>query len=335
MNMLKQIVLSGSHYEIGLQMGEILKTTGGYPPKYPQKVLDKSKAYEEQVVIYAPDLLDEFRGISDSLGIDYYVPITLEATPYRFQFTSCFVMAISGEHTKSGNPVLARNHEYMERESRNLRICYTRPAGKLSSLGFTFHWPLVSRYGGINEAGLALSSASANFETTGPGIMLNLATRWILDTCGTTEEAVAFLEKMPKVWGETYVLIDKNNTIAKVESHHKKTKITYTDRGFDFNSLLYDSVEMQQYQSQERLDSCIEYTLARRTFMDEWFPHHNGEITDRLIFDALKSHEHKMCFHGLEGLEICWSYLLKPDENRALVCQGRPCKNGYTEIEGP
>ena len=85
----------------------------GYPPKYPQEVLEKSRAYEEQVRIYAPDLLDEFRGVADSLDIDYYIPVTLETSPYRFQTTSCLVMAISGEHTKSGMPVLARNHEWI------------------------------------------------------------------------------------------------------------------------------------------------------------------------------------------------------------------------------
>lgn len=41
--------------------------------------------------------------------------------------------------------------------------------------------------------------------------------RWILDTCKTTREAVEYLETMPKVWGETYIVIDKENTIAKVE----------------------------------------------------------------------------------------------------------------------
>ena len=151
--MLKKIKLAGSHYEIGLKMGEILKKEPGYPPKYPQEVLEKSRAYEEQVRIYAPDLLDEFRGIADGLDIDYYVPVTLEASPYRFETTSCLVMAISGEHTKSGMPVLARNHEWMEEDSKNLRLCYTEPEGKLKSLGFTFSWPLVSGYGGINQAG--------------------------------------------------------------------------------------------------------------------------------------------------------------------------------------
>lgn len=332
---MKKIELRGAHYEIGLQMGEILKGTEGYPPKYAQGVLEKSRPYEEQMKIYAPDLLQEFRGIADSLEIDYYIPVTFEASPYRFQTTSCLVMAISGEYTKSGMPVLGRNHEWMEKDSENLRLCYTHPDGKLKSLGFTFSWSLVSRYGGINEAGLALSSTSASFENTGPGIMLNLATRWVLDTCKTTKEATEYLAKMPKVWGETYIIIDKDNTIAKVEAHRKNTKVTYTDIGFDFNSLLYDSPEMQQYMSKERIDSCIEYTSARRAFLNQWFLQHKGKITDDLIINALKSHEHKMCYHGLEGLEICWSYVLRIGKPKALVCVGRPCRNEFIEVEVP
>jgi hypothetical protein len=200
-------------------------------------------------------------------------------------------------------------------------------------MGFTFHWPLVSRYGGINEAGLAVASASASFETFGPGIMLNLATRWILDTCKTTLDAVAYLEKMPKVWGETYVIIDKNNTIAKVESHHKKTNITYSNRDFDYNSLLYDSLEMQPFQEPFRYDECIEITATRRAFVEEWFQKYKGEINDDLLIDLLKNHDHKMCYHGKEGLEICWSYLLKIGGERISICQGRPCKNDFENLE--
>ena len=332
---MKKIEFRGSHYEIGLQMGEILKETEGYPPEYPQEVLEKTHPYEDQIKIYAPDLLQEFRGIANSLGIDYYIPVAFEASPYRFQTTSCLVMAISGEHTESGMPILGRNHEWMEKDSENLRLCYTHPDGKLKSLGFTFSWPLVSRYGGINEAGVALSSASATFENTGPGIMLNLATRWVLDTCKTTKEAAEYLEKMPKTWGETYIIIDKDSIIAKVEAHRESTKVTYTHTGFDFNSLLYDSPEMQQYMSKERIDICIEYTSARKAFLNQWFAQYKEKVTDDLIINALKSHEHKMCYHGLEGLEICWSYILMIGKSRALVCVGRPCMNEFMEVEAP
>ena len=99
--------------------------------------------------------------------------------------------------------------------------------------------------------------------------MLNIATRWILDTCKTTREAVEYIEKIPKVWGETYIIVDKENSIAKVESHRKKTKVAYSDTGFEFNSLLYDSPEMREYIGQERIHECIEYTSTRKKFLNE------------------------------------------------------------------
>ena len=68
--------------------------------------------------------------------------------------------------------------------------------------------------------------------------MLNLATRWILDTCRTTKQAVAFLEQMPKVWGETYIVIDQENTIAKVEAHREKTVLcTLVGKGIESSVL--------------------------------------------------------------------------------------------------
>lgn len=65
---MKKIELAGSHYKIGLTLGNILKREHGYP-KYPEEVLEKSRAYEEQLRVYAPGLLDEFQGIADSMGI--------------------------------------------------------------------------------------------------------------------------------------------------------------------------------------------------------------------------------------------------------------------------
>lgn len=333
---MKCINLSGSHYEIGLQIGEYLEQerSTGFPPKFSKEDLEKSHAFEEQLRIYTPGLLDEFQGIADKMDIDYYIPLTLEATPYRFNTISCLVMAISGAHTASGFPILARNHEWKEEDSEYLRICYVQPKDKLRSVGFNFCWTLISRYGGINEAGLALSGASASFENKGPGIIVNMAIRWILDTCNTTEEAVKFLETMPKVWGETYVIIDKKNTIAKVEAHREKTKVMYTNSGFDFNSLLYDSEEMQQLLDQEKhIEFFKEPYTARKEFLHNWFAQKKGKITDAMIIDALKNHEHKMCDHSPNGPEICWSYLLKIMEKEALVCAGRPCKNEYKKIQ--
>ena len=74
--------------------------------------------------------------------------------------------------------------------------------------------------------------------------------------------------------------------------------------------------------------------VVRKDFLKEWFSKHKGQIADENIIEFLKNHKHQMCKHDLEGLEICWSYLLKVEAFRSLLCIGRPCKNEYVEIPG-
>ncbi len=332
--------VSGSYYEIGLQIGEKLKqvrieiekyTNEPYPPMFSSEKLKLAMKFEEEVQKYAPELLEEMKGIADGSGLGYNTLVAYDFTPYRLQ-PSCLVMAISAEHTQNRLPVLASNHEWIEEDSKFLTLCYTKPKNKLESFGFTFAGITVSRYGGINEAGLALSTVTASFENSGPGVMFNVATRWILDNCKTTDEAVAFLRKIPKTWGIVYLIIDKNNNIAKVESHRKKTKITNVEEGFELVTLRFDSPEMEPYNQIDEYDATLYYPRAK--YLKNWFEQHKGKITESLMIDALKDHEHSMCYHdpnafsfGTKG--ICWSYILTIGKDDALVCTGPPCKNEF------
>ena len=322
--------MKGSSHEIGLQAAKILaeERETGYPPNYSEEVLEKALEYEEQVKLIAPEYLEELHAISDTLNIDYRKLVTLELSPLRFQ-SSCLVMAISGEHTSNGLPVLARNQEWEESDAEYLRVIHSQPDGRLKSVGTNFAWTLTSRYGGMNEAGVAIASSSATFEDPGLGVILNVATRWVLDNCRTTEEVVDFLEGIPKVWGVTYIIVDKNNTIAKVECHSKRTVATYPSSGFAYNTLLFDTPEMMQLISCERMDRVGEIHPTRKKFIDKWFKENKGAITNERIKDVLKDHEHGICYHGLEGLEICWSFILEPTGQNVSLCQGRPCKNDY------
>ena len=332
--MVEVLEFSGSHYEMGVQMGGVLERGAGegYPPGFSGEVLGRARPWEDVMREHTPGLLDEFRGISDRLGIDNMVQLALEGSPYRFDYGNCMVMVVSGEHTADGLPLLARNHEWVEEEGENLRVVYAEPEKKLRSMGFTFHWPLVSRYGGVNEAGLAISSASASFENMGPGVMLNIATRWVLDNCRSTGEAVEFLEGMPKTWGETYVMIDAENVIGKVESHRRKTVVSFSETGFEMNTLIYDSPEMQGCMSRDRVESLGKHASARRRYLEGWFQENKGEITVDMIKDALRNHEHDVCYHGSSGLEICWSYVLQVGGENTFVVPGRPCKGKYEKI---
>ena len=329
--------VSGSYYEMGLQIGKQLKqvrieieeyTNEPYPPTFSPEKLELARKFEEEYQKYTPELLEEMKGIADGSGLDYNTLLAYEFTPYRLQ-PSCLVMAISAEHTQNGFPVLAKSQEWVEEDSKFLTLCYTKPNNKLGSLGVTFAGITTSRCGGMNDAGLALSSVSASFNTSNPGVMSNVATRWILDNCRTTDEAVAFLRKIPKTWGGVYLIIDKHNHIAKVEAHPEETKITKIENGFGYATLMFDSPEMKKYNS---LDEYTNDYYPRADFLNNWFEHHKGKITENLMIEALKDHEHSMCIHtpfayGNKG--ICWSYILTIGKDDALICEGPPCKNEF------
>ena len=272
---MKEIKFNGSYYDIGFNNGKqlIAEKEKGFPPKFSQENLEKSKAYEKEVKDFAPGLLEEMHGMAESSGVDYQTLIAFEFTPYRLK-PQCLVFGITGEHTKSGKPFLVRNHEWIEEDGENLQVLTIQPNKKLASYGFTFHWPLVSRYGGINEAGLAMSSASASFENSGPGIMLNVATRWILDNFKTTEEAVEYIQEMPKVWGTNYMIIDKNETLAKIEAHREKTLVTYP-KGFDMITMTYETAEMRKLHPNES-PNILKLFDTRRKFLDNWFAENKG-----------------------------------------------------------
>ena len=238
------------------------------------------------------------------------------------------------QHNSYEKPILARNHEWIEEESQYLTLCECKPDGKLESFGFTFRGNETSRYGGINQAGLAISSASASFVDPGVGIIINLATRWILDNCKTVEEAVNFLEKIPKVWGETYIIIDRNDVIAKVESHSKKTMTSRHDNEFAFNTLAFDSEEMQEYN--QRADDWVNSVLPpRKKFINDWYSSNKGNIDIDKIKNMLKNHDNRVCDHSTDGklnYGICWSWVLTIGNNQALISEGSPCKNEFKQI---
>ncbi|NHJ85739.1 MAG: hypothetical protein FK734_09775 [Asgard group archaeon] len=336
---MKVINNTGSYFEIGFNNGKYLIEVipEGFPPKFSQEKLEKAKEYGKVVGDYFPELLDELRGMSESSGVDYDKIVAFELSPYRNE-PNCLVYAISSQHTAYGLPTLVRNHEWIEEDAESLRIFNTHPTGKLASIGFTFSWSLATRYGGMNEAGLAISGASANFTNSGPGVILNAAFRYILDNCKTIDQAVDFLKTMPKVWAESYLIIDKNDNIVRVECHKEKTNVIYSTSGFDMISLTFGSPEMHPFNSKDRIKGTNIYKTfeARKEFLDKWLSEKKGKIDREAIISTLNDCDNKLHYHyktdyGTEG--TCWNWIAAIGSKTIDVCPGPACKNEFEPIE--
>ncbi|MFX0091890.1 MAG: C45 family autoproteolytic acyltransferase/hydrolase, partial [Candidatus Hodarchaeota archaeon] len=184
-----EINLKGPYYNMGLQYGKGMKKTGFKLPMFPDKRLKLGQMCKDHVEVFFPEILEEIRGISDATELDYDGLCTMVLT-HPQAVPKCSVFAVTdGQQTFIG-----RNYD-MFYSLKNLTESYfTEPNGSFKSVGQTDIY--IGREDGVNERGLgvAMSGITAYFE---PGIAFWIAIRYILDKCGTVQEAIDFLTEIP------------------------------------------------------------------------------------------------------------------------------------------
>ena len=109
-----------------------------------------------------------------------------------------------------GAPLLIRNYDYhpMLWDGALLSTAWTgrRVVGMLDSL-----WGLLD---GVNEDGLAVSLAFGGRQVVGEGFGMPLVLRYVLETCTTTDEAVAAITRIP-------THMSYNVTVVDAEGDHR------------------------------------------------------------------------------------------------------------------
>lgn len=333
---MRTTVISGSYYEMGYKLGSQYKDFFKPPPCHPEK-LKLSYQCREIVKQYIPDLLEEIRGFCDGGNFDIK---SMEALLLVLGYETiihpeegCTVFAVGSELTDSGFPIFARNFDFHVKFQRSCRITFRSPLGKLKSIAFSDH--MIGNMGGINESGLAIAVLLAgNYDSKWqPGIRVNLSTRWVMDNCHNTEEAVSFLEKIPHVRGQFVMVMDKEDNIARVETSPPHVAVTYAKKDCLFSTNHYQAESLKQYSNQTLIHpKSIERFNKVKAFLEK----RNNNLTRNNIMEFLSSHEKGVCSHvEIEGRNIAtlYSWLAeireKGDALQAWATSGSPCKNEY------
>ncbi|RJS89903.1 hypothetical protein CW700_02685 [Candidatus Bathyarchaeota archaeon] len=315
---------------MGLQMGGFLKGKF-FPPPASKEKIQFARECEVYVREYAPGLLQELRGIAEACSIDLQLlntfVLALGIEP------RCSIFAVSAEHTIDETPLFARNYDWYERANQYFTSVVTSPSGGLTSLSFTDH--PVGRYGGVNEAGLAVAvSAILGYSKKPvPGVRMNVATRWILDTFKTTEEAASYLEEIPHQIGHNFLIADRDGNIALVETASEKVVIRNAEGGFAATTNHYQSPEMKVFELE---DYPLENSIRRLSNIVRWFKGREGPIGIDDIKFVLSDHERGVCNHGIwdgERAGTIWSWIAPLGKRHVFVCDGPPCRNEYKIIK--
>jgi len=154
---------------------------------------------------HMPELVPAWRRLTGLLGDDPEAAAMLALwNPPPF-LTGCSQAAVL-----PGGPALIRNYDWDHRlfDAVVARTALTGPRvlGMLDCM-----WGLLD---GVNDAGLAVSLAFGGRPQVGEGFGIPLVVRYVLETCGSTEEAMRTLRRLPVHMSYNVTTVDRDGRRA-------------------------------------------------------------------------------------------------------------------------
>jgi predicted choloylglycine hydrolase len=314
--------VSGSHYEIGrmtaLQAGTAVALT--------EPLKDEQRRYAERcretVSRLFPEIVEEFRGYADGLGI----PEDELLWHYTLGVTGgCSAIAL---RTESGI-FAGRNYDYFFWENRR-HLIETRPQRGWSHVGM--HEGLVGgRFDGLNEKGLFVSFNGAGAHpdpARSPGMSFHLIVRFLLEKCSDAREAEEALLGLPVKEPKSYFIADRRQAIV-AEVHPERRAIRRMDGDYLIVTNHFLEPSMMPYATE------WPNSAARYRKLEEHALHYLADLSQdplSALRRALSDHEAPVCGHQ-DGLATFWSCLADPGSGRIAYSLGAPCRNEYKEFK--
>jgi predicted choloylglycine hydrolase len=321
-----QIELRGSYEEMGRQQGRHLKSMTLPPPD--PKMLRFAKQCEEVVGQYAPELLDEIRGLTEAAEVAYDTLMTMILTaPFDpEELPACSVLAVLPERTADGRPTVGRNYDYFHDISEEPATTYrTYPEGRYASLGDCDIW--VGREDGLNEAGLFVGMASTFLPGVQPGPTFWLIVRMILDRCATVDEGLELIHSVPHTGSWTYLLADRSGKAVVVEPTIEGIELRYPEDGL---LVMTNHAVCPAWAGRENFvppDSHPRYNRLRQLLRGDKL------IDAEDVKQAMRDHEGLVCSHGAHFPDrkfgTIWSVVGRPGERQLDIAAGFPCQAAY------
>ena len=316
----RHISIHGTHYEMGLRWGSLEEPS-------PTETGEQYAIEPEQGITwlcrFTPDLLDEFRGILDA-------PERREKQVGEILATSgqpdvgCSAFWVSPDHTNDGLPLVGRNWDYRPAAARNARIVSTRPVRGYAHLAFTNH--PVGRYGGINEAGLAVATAVVPARKEEKGLPFTLAVRRMLEVCGDAAAGADFLGRVPIRSAVNFLLADATGAARVIEVEPGRIHPT---EPVDFAAIGNHFPSIPPADARPRLPG----SRRRVAALANWFREHSGNLDDTAAEHILSNRRDAICARGNPGIAhatvTLWSWIARPGKRALRAAAGSPHNTPY------
>ncbi len=215
--------LKGSHYEMGVKRGRIFhKNKLTFPLHLDSFQLEHGKKSERILKEFFPEVCEEIRGVSDTIGADYLSFVSwlmcVGCCMYNLEENIPEIRGCTAFAYAEGDSVIyGRNNDlppYLKNKS-NSEIYAPMNGNRFLITTSSF----INGEEGLNEHGLAVAMTfvMTRLEDIQAGFNSCFIVRYLLEKAYSTENALAMLRKLPIASNCNILLADKGGNLLVVE----------------------------------------------------------------------------------------------------------------------
>jgi len=344
------ITVSGSHREMGQQIGEARRENVRHSIDNARKLLDE--AYHQLELTWAgaqiqarkylpfaqeryPQYVDEMQGIAEGANIpieEVLVLNVMEAvTMDALHLTRCTSMAVNDERTADGHVLAAHNEDWVPDDENDVFVVHAKPNDEPPYLAMTYGGLIPNV--GFNAYGIAQLIDSVYPNDSRIGIPRLVVSRAVL-AAKTPGGAIAKTLIPHRAAGYNHLIVHESGEVYSVEVSARRFSIINNLDGYTAHTNHYLSANMQEIESdpEELISSRVRYFRAMRLL-------HQSETHTMKSLQAIQrdhvNYPNSICKHDLgEGNlldreKTINSLVIDLTAREMHIAWGNPCQNAY------
>ena len=298
---------------------------------------------------YAPDLVEEMRGIANGASISFeqlfafnaFLDLNdLSSRPLTSKLLiGCTTFAASSTATRESGAYLGQTYDWRTSYRKgSTMLRHTGPNG-LSILLFTFAGLLGCA--GINSAGLGIVINKLTPSDSRPGVPYPFVLRKALEQTNIAD-AIGMIANCERASGIFYLLADASGEIIGIETTATDFEVLYAMEDYLGHSNHYVHPRLLDYdQPNRRLKTC---TFVRWSRINKLLERARGQIGLNDLMDFTRDHagsSNSICHHPDDGVQSNHdTYTFSTNAGLIMdlkslklwVASGNPCISDYKEF---
>ena len=344
------IEISGSHHEMGRQLGEAARTQIQNSVANARILIDTAydtleltwdgaKIQSRKYLPFAeeryPQYVDEMRGMAEGANVlfdDVVVLNVMEAvTTDALHLTRCTSMAVNDERTADGHVLAAHNEDWIPEDEGDVIVISARPDDEPPFLAMTYGGLLANV--GFNAYGIAQLIDSVYPGDSRIGIPRLVVARAVLAS-RRISGAIGRTLVQHRAAGYNHLLIHESGEIYSIEVSARKFEILYANDGYMVHTNHYLDPQMQQVEKvpEELLSSRVRYFRASRLIRQS--QQHSIKSLQAIQKDHVNI-PNSICNHAIDGLDpldrekTINAMVIDLTAQEMHIAWGNPCQNAY------